>query len=157
MAFRVVLSYQTHGPGAIIDGPAISRILPGMAVHFGARYLGRVVTVSPVGAHVLSPFDPEATTAVDVCAANGKVTRGLLRGDGSEARFESMDGPLTDQDSVLVMTRGGQEMVPSGLIISSGSVRNGTLSLHPEHPWPDGVQVSAFRFAAERQALRGRR
>ena len=157
LPFVVVLLERGAGAGTIIDGPANDRLLPGMAVHFGARYLGRVQSVSPVGARVISPFDSGVDTAVELCFPDGQTAQGALMGEGASATLQSLDAAHPQTERVLVVTRSGQEMVPGGLVIGTGALRDGVLRIPRLKSWPDAVLVSVFRYSEERQALRGRR
>ena len=56
---------------------------------------------------------------------------------------------------ILAVTAGGQELVPAGLLVAEGTVRNGVLAGACTR-WPRKVRVSVFRWANERRRLRER-
>ncbi len=154
--FELVLAGAGRLRGALISGAALDDVVPGCAVHGGGRYLGRVLSVTFGGAMVAGVTDPGVAVSVTLVGRGGGEARGRLVGLGrGRLRLLELAEPLPD-GPLMALTAGGQELVPAGLLVASGEVRDGVIPAAAQG-WPQEVNVSAFRWTAERRRLMGAR
>ena len=152
-SFEVEWAPNGSGHGSLISGDAAHRLTPGMAVQSQGRYLGRVTTTSGNRIHVARPEDMGERTLVEVHGVAQTGTLVELLGAGGLA----VPSPAIEHgDSHLVLvTRGGQELIPRGLVVLHLPLGDGSLRKLPvRRLWPRTVQVSVFRFPEERRQLR---
>lgn len=154
LPLRVVLFGGGEGHGALIDGPRIADLLPGMAVKSGKRYLGRIVATSPWAALVARPVDRGVETSVEVRLEGGGGAQAVIRGTGRGAKLAAWQGPAPAPGPVILLTRSGQEMVPPDLLIGAGAWDGRELRLPGSEAWPDVVEAARFRHGEERRRLR---
>jgi hypothetical protein len=152
----VVLEGCARVRGAIVTGAGAGDLLPGCAVHAQGWYVGRVLRVAFGMAHVAGADDPDERIEVRILGDGGAVGAELIgRGRG---RFDAFprSSPLP-RGRVDVVTAGGQELVPAGLFVGSGSCEGRTLTLSRPDDWPARVRASVFRFGPQRRKLSGGR
>lgn len=150
----VVLVGAGRVRGALLASDQLDLIAPGCGVHFGNRYLGRVLRVGGGVAHVVGAGDAGSPLDVLCLSDDGTYVPARLLGRG-EGRFEILDRPKRLRDGVVrVVTAGGQELVRPGLEVGRGIVDRDRLILEDRLPWPPTVSVSVFRYGDERRRLR---
>lgn len=157
--FAVSIIGGERGQGALIVGAGAGDLEAGSAVHHGGWYLGRIVRGAMGAALVRLPDDAGTRIRVQVVGGNDSDARAVLAGSGgARLRVASwVAGRAPEVGPVLVATSGGQELVPPGLLVGHGRWTGERLELERPDAWPARVEVSVFRFAAERRRLVGRR
>jgi len=156
---QVVLLGGGRVRGVLLVSDTLESVSPGCGVHFGARYLGRVVRIAGGVAHVVGAGDAGSPLDVLLISDDGGSTPARLMGRG-EGRFSfepSAGASQVPRGTVRVVTAGGQELVRPGLEVGRGAIDGDRLTLEEVPPWPRTVGVSVFRYGAERARLRGRR
>jgi hypothetical protein len=150
--FDLILVGAGRPEGALLAGHDTDDVIPGCAVHIGGRYLGRVVRVAFGVAQVVGPDDAGRRLEVQILSEHESASatlvgegRGRLRVAGSRGSVQ--DGPI------LVLTAGGQELVPPGLLVGEGELLDGVVTLTRRGEWTSRVHVSVFRFGKERRRL----
>ncbi|MAB91209.1 MAG: hypothetical protein CMJ90_17410 [Planctomycetes bacterium] len=150
---EVALSASGRLRGVLVTGAALERVLPGCGVHAGGRYLGLVSRVAGGTAHVIRATDPGSSVEVVLVGRDGASQAARLEGRGAGTlSVVDVRGPLPS-GLIVAVTAGGQELVPSGLLVAEATLSDG-MRIRVGERWPRQVRVSVFRWARERRRLR---
>jgi len=155
--FRVLYVARGRHHGAVIQGEGAGSLLSGSAVHAAGILLGVVTGTGPGAAAVRPVTFPGQRLTVRLIREDGASCLAVLEGGGGEGcRVAAwIDEAWSDQD-VLVVTAGGQDLVPPWLVLGRGRLHEGGLELKAPRTWPARVVVSVFRHGGERGRLLGR-
>ncbi len=146
-----------EGVGAIVTGATIADVVEGSAVHAHDRYLGRVVRTAGPLALCSRLHDPGHEVSVRWIGSDDRVGRTMLRSKGIGV-FEFVGGvqPPFEAMPVLLLTAGGQGLVPADLVVgvgriaSSGTGLGGALVIEGSvDVWPSAVTIPVFAFRDE--------
>lgn len=143
-------------PVGMVRGPV--RLPPGTALHRGGWYVGSVTAAGPDCATVSGAGDPGRTLTVRVVGDTG-AHRCVIRGDGAGGvRVVSWPGGAPRKaGEVVVVTAGGQQLVPPWLLVGEGrwDPHAGGLDLELPATWPRSLLAARFRHEEARRRLLG--
>lgn len=160
MRFELLARGRGPHPTALLGGDGAGQLLPGSAVQSSGRYLGRVTRVAPGVAQAVPLRERRNLLRVRVAPPDAPSQRALLRWSrGDRFRVDSwVDGTPAEDGPVLLVTAGGDALIPPGLVVGQGVLDAEEIGLETEDVWPRMVEVAVFRHGDERRhLLRGRR
>jgi hypothetical protein len=130
------------GSGALMTGPGAARVAPGCAVQAGGRYLGKVTLATSSAVVVSGVCDPGHRLFVRCLGREGGSSAVEMVSLGRR-RFR-IDGAVPEAGPLLVVTAGGQELIPADLAVGVLEPAGPDWILLGAGGWPRHAVISVF-------------
>ncbi len=151
---KVTLAPLSRGARALVLVEAGEPALPGTAVIAGGRLLGVVRRAAGPALSVIRTTDADFRARALLVPLDGAAAFPVvLAGDGGGLHLP--EAPALPAGPCVIVTAGGQDLLPAGLLLATGAVEGGRLHLDPAPEWPRSVDLPVFLHSEQRRSLLG--